>query len=539
MSGYRNSFALAVATAACLLLPTANSAPVIECGEIADLDLRDMKFGRSIINLTAALVEGAEEAPAHCSISGRIFPEIDFAAKLPIDWNGRFVMTGSGGAGGSLRPEGLNTLVARGYAAAGDDTGHEGRGDDFSFAYNPDDNSNPHAAQKLEDLAYRSIHETTSLTKQVIAAYYGQDAEYSYYYGASQGGRQGLKNAQMYPEDFDGWSVGYPVLDISGTTMADIWNLRATFLAEQEVTPEKMPTLAEAVLAQCDIADGLDDGLISAPMDCDFDPAEDLPICPASAETDDCFTPAQVGALKKVYSGPINSKGEELFYPPPPGSEQMAPTSSFPGAPPPPLPTASLWDNGTVVGWRNNDIMTARSGGLGSTFVKYVIYQDPEMDWSDDFYDSYADASADVARIIDAVDPDLDALAAGGKKILHYHGLADALVTPYQSIAYYESVQKMLGAAGSLNFYKLDLIPGMGHGASVSVGPSFPQQDWLEILVSWVELGIEPMAIVATRPANEAANLAAMSRPLCPYPTIAVYDGDGNTSDARNFSCSM
>lgn len=538
MSARFAGFASLAATIAWLDLPVARgqSAPVLECTEIAALEFRDMKFNRSA-GLTAELVAAGEDVPAHCNITGRLWPEIDFAVKLPTEWNGRFVMTGNGGAGGGLRTQALDPLVAQGYTAAADDTGHEGRGDDFSFAYNPQDDSNPNAAQKLEDLAYRSIHETANLTKKIIAAYYGEEAVYSYYYGASQGGRQGLKNAQLYPDDFDGWSIGYPVLDITRTTMQGMWNLRATLLAPEEVTPAKMPALSDAVMAQCDAADGLADELISNPTSCDFDPTRHLPSCAPEAETASCFTPSQIAALEKVYRGPVSSDGEELFYPTPLGSEQMAPARAFPGAPPPPAPVASLWDGGTVVGWRNGDIMSARSGGLGSTFVKYVVYQDPDFDWRSDFYDEYRATAAEVAEIIDATDPDLADIAAAGKKIVHYHGLSDALVTPYQSVGYYEAVRQALGEAETAEFYKFYIIPGMGHGPFLSIGPSFVEQDWLDTLREWVENDVEPHAIIAARPANEAAGLSAMTRPLCPYPLVAVYNGDGDIRDAANFSC--
>jgi len=485
------------------------------------LNLKDAEFSNSITFSSAEVktVIGSTTVSEHCAIRGTIWPSIGFSIKIPTNWNKKFVMLGCGGACGYINEGGMISYLNQGYAVAADDSGHTGNVMDWSFAYNPPDNRNPYAEQKLKDHGYRSIHETTLLAKSLIKALKGEDPARSYYVGASTGGRQGLMNAQRYPDDFDGWLVGMPVRDITGNAMMDVWKgikFLTTFPSDTATRDAKLALLATKVYEKCDAIDGLKDGLIDDPRKCDFNPLTDLPACENDVDSANCFTTAQRQALKDIYDGPKDSTGKSLFYGIFPGGEPLM--SGLGGGP----PTSGLL-TGIMAGV-----------GLGGGFQQYVVMQDPNWNfmmynWDTDPAKSRADS---LRAILDATKTDLSELKRKGKKIIHWHGWIDTLVTPWQSVGYYEDVMKTLGTAETKSFYKLYMIPGWGHGFGIG-----PFVDLFPYLVNWVEKGEEPGKVIATRSENPSLGLTAMTRPLCPYPQVARYKGEGDTNDASNFIC--
>lgn len=462
----------------------------------------DEEFGLPVrftsANLSASI--GNEQVPIHCSIHGTIWPEIGFSMKLPLEWNGKIVVVGCGGACGFINESAMVPYLKEGFAVAADDSGHKGSVIDWSFAYNPPDNSNPYAEQKLKDHGYRSIHETTSLLKKIITAFYGQPARFAYYVGASTGGRQGLKNLQLY-QDFDGYLIGMPVLEITGNAMMDVWkakNILLTFPSDQRLLRAKMDLLAQRVYEKCDEVDGVRDGLIVDPRLCSFDPSKDLPICGPGQDPATCFTEREIQALKDVYEGPRNPvTGERLFFGHPVSGEPQL---------------------GLVTG--------AQLGlALGGGFQKFVVKKDPSWNpFSYDFSsDPYLSRSSELRRILDAVDPNLSPALSRGVKVIHWHGWADTLVTPWQSIDYYEKVRAEMGDATE-RFYKLYMIPGWGHGSGFGIFP----ENFFTLLTDWVEKGIEPEAVIGTR--------GQESRLFCPYPKVAIYKG-GDPNKAESYRC--
>jgi hypothetical protein len=513
-----------------LVTLTAHAAAATQtCADLAKLALKDVQFGKPIADLKATLVAADGATPEHCQIDGTIWPETKYMLKLPSNgWNGVFVMTGNGGPAGAVRPQILVGPLAQGYAVAGDSGGHLGDRPLFSFAYNPADNSNPNGPQKLIDFAYRSIHESAHLSKQIINAFYGRPAQRSYYVGGSQGGRQGLKNAQLYPEDFDGWVVGYPVLDLSGQTLAGVWNARAVVGGPGAIRPSQLPALAAAAQAKCDRIDGVTDQLISDAAACQVNAQTDLPSCTAGEGGeggDACFTPEQKAAVAKVLSGPTTSKGERVFL--------GAPLGSSISVAMPDGSARSLW-LGFLTPTDAKNPRSSISLAYGESYIQYFVYQDPKWDWQSGNFDDFKQRTASLRKTVDAVDPDLKRVQAGGKKILQYHGLADVLVTPYVSSNYYDKVQAKLGDAATQSFYKLYLVPGMGHGPGM--GPML-DGDWLAVLRAWVEQSKEPQSLPAKRAADPRTGTPAMTRPLCPYPQVAQYKGTGDTHAAENFAC--
>lgn len=323
--------------------------------------------------------------------------------------------------------------------------------------------------------------------------------------------------AQRFPEDFDGYVIGAPVLKISHEGMRGIWNAQAVSTHEGvagAMAYDKLPLLAEAVYKKCDDVDGLQDGLIADPRRCRFDPLQDLPKCANDVAGKDCFTTAQQQGLQKVYGGVRNSRGKLLYPGQPLGAEIAV--------------------NGRS-GWMGSIGGDGGMGlGFGETFMRFLAFEPQRgKDWHWKLFDFDKDPPqmAAFAKIIDATNPDLSKLKQRGGKIIHYHGWADALVNPNMSVDYYESVRKKMGARQTSEFYKLYMIPGMFHCAG---GVGCDRTDWFTPLVEWVEKGVAPNALNGARVVN---NATVMTRPHCAYPAVAKYKGSGDRSQAENFTC--
>jgi feruloyl esterase len=475
--------------------------------------LMSTDLGSDIKIESAVMVAETPQAPEHCDVRGVIAPEAKFAVKLPTKWNERFYMVGGGGYAGSISHGPMNAGLLKGYAAASTDTGHDAAKEPLATFANPGP-GNPHADRKVIDYAYLAVHNTAVLAKRLITAYYGSPAKYSYWVGCSTGGRQGLIEAQRYPEDFDGYVIGAPVLRISGEQMRGIWNAQAVTSEPGRLAMEKLPILASAVYNKCDEKDGVRDGLIADPRKCDFDPGADLPKCSDDVDGRDCFTSGQIEGLRKVYGGVRNSQGR-LLYPGQPVGAEVAPP-------------------GGRSGWFGS-IGAEPGAGLmfGETFMRFMTRPPKGADWSYKSFNFDTDPAsiAAISRMIDATSADLSKLRKRGGKIIQYHGWADALVNAQVSVDYYESVIKKMGSAQTAQFYKLYMIPGMFHCAG---GIGCDRADWFTPLVEWVEKGTPPQAIAAARMQQGAT---VMTRPHCPYPEIAKYKGTGEITKAENFSC--
>jgi len=470
-------------------------------------------FGAEVKIDSATLVAATQQVPEHCDVRGVIAPEAKFAVKLPTHWNNRFYMVGGGGYAGQISHGPMNTGLQKGYATASTDTGHDAAKEPLATFANPGPN-NPHADRKVLDYAYLAVHNTAVLAKKIIKSYYGSDPKYSYWVGCSTGGRQGLMEAQRYPEDFDGYVIGAPVLKISHEQMRGIWNAQAVTAEPGRLAVEKLPLLAAAVYKKCDGVDGAQDNLIADPRRCNFDPAMDLPKCAGDVDGKDCFTTGQIAGLKKVYGGVRTSKGK-LLYPGQPLGAEIAPPNG-----------RSAW-----IG----SIGAEPGAGLafGETFMRYMTRPPLGADWSYKSFNFDTDPAklAAISKMIDATNPDLTRLKKRGGKIIQYHGWADALVNAQASVDYYESVLKKMGRRQTQEFYKLYMLPGVFHCAG---GVGCDRADWFTPLVEWVEKGVAPAAIAGERVQQGAT---VMTRPHCPYPQTAKYKGSGDTAKAENFVC--
>src|SRR5262252_1150165 len=452
---------------------------------------------KDVAQLTTRAVPAAGPVPAHCRVSGVLSPEIGFEVNLPAKWNRRMYMIGNGGLAGE-QPDDPGRAAQRGAALANafvmvsTDTGHNATKEPSGvFAQR-----NPATAV---DYAYRAVHLTAVTAKKIADTYYGRRVERAYWNSCSNGGRQGLIEAQRYPDDFDGIVANAPWVDQTGFTIDAIWNQRA--LTETPISLDKLKLVAERAMAKCDKIDGLADGLIDDPRKCDFDPARDLPE----------LSPAEAAALKKVYGG-VTSNGKPFFPGFMIGSE----------------------NNG---GWANLIVPGPRGGdpadfNLAQGLMKYLVFDPPKPDW--DFHAFNFDRDVTLVdrwgKLANAKNADLSAFHKRGGKLVMTYGWADAILQPLMGVSYYENAVAKNGPK-TTDFFRLFMVPGMAHCGG-GVGPD--QNDAVSAVIDWVEKSKAPESIVARKIVNGEVT---RSRPLCPYPQVARYKGNGSIDDAANFSC--
>jgi feruloyl esterase len=481
----------------------AQNRPVTGCA-----GLRSLTNNQISVAVAVPLAETAE-APAHCRVFGQVLPQVGFEVRMPAEWNGRFAMVGNGGFAGEptdsrARAVQYGRYLKRGYAVAATDTGHSNITQPIG-AFATD-------RQQLLDYAFRSLHVTAEASKLVLRTYYGTAPEKSYFEGCSTGGRQGLILAQRFPNDFDGITVGAPVLNFTGTMMRFVQAAKA--LRSAPIATGKLPALAARIYETCDAKDGLKDGLIDDPRRCDFQPARDLPKCEAGADQPDCFTAAQIGALEKIY-GEVASAGQRIFPAWPVGAE-IAGQSGRSG-----------WDPWTV-----HDGGPTQGMIFAENFFRYMAFGRPEPQYDLLQFDLDKDPAKmeTIHQILDATDTDLSAFQQRGGKILMYFGWADPALNPMMGVEYYEAVQARMGP-GTTDFFRLFMAPGMFHCGD---GPGPNQFDTTGPLSDWVERGAAPQSIRASK---MTGGKLARSRPLCPYPEVARYTGTGSIDDFANFTC--
>ncbi len=471
--------------------------PAVSCDALGRLDLPD------VIAIRSRTIPAEGDVPRHCRVDGTIAPEITFQVNLPDAWNGRYYMVGNGGPAGQhpdTQAAGRAQALAHGFAMGATDTGHDGRSEP-GYTFGMD-------RQKAIDYAFRAVHVTAVTAKAVAHAYYETPVRHAYWNSCSNGGRQGLLEAQRYPDDFDGIIANAPWVDQTGFALGAIWNQQA--VADVGLTAGKLAVLHEAVLNKCDAIDGLRDGLIDDPRLCEIDVSRDAPMCAAGTNDDSCLTPNQANAVQKVYDGPRNSYGERLMSGFMPGSE-----SSWMGLVVPPAPDAVPGDF-----------------GLAQGIMQYLVFQPPRPDW--DFRDFDFDLDPELldwwSRLADATDIDLREFRANGGKLIMTYGWSDQVLQPQMGVDYYEEAVTANGTDGE-DFMRLFMLPGMTHCAG-GQGPD--QHDPMTAIVDWVEAGQAPEVMIARK--YQDGELAR-SRPLCPYPEVARYDGTGSIDDAANFTC--
>ena len=389
------------------------------------------------------------------------------------------------------------------FVRSSTDGGHTAPFDDGLWAVD-----NP---QAQVDLGYRAAHEVAVASKRIIAAFYGMGPRFSYFTGCSDGGREGLMEAQRYPDDFDGIIAGAPANIWSALNgIFQPWVIGANTAPEGGyiITPEKVPVLHRAAIEACDAIDGLEDGIIADPRACDFDPA--VIECAPATDRVDCLTERQVAAARKIYAPPTGPDGRALY----PGSM--------------PVGSEGIWAGG----------ITAPPGqrAIAEGYASYRRYLDRNVALDSSMLDWQMDAAMltelkqGLGAIYDSTDPDLAAFRERGGKLVIWHGWADQAIPPHGTLAYWHALGEAAGGAAERDaFVRLYMIPGFYH----CFGGDFDRFDFMTPLMNWVERQAAPEAVVAW---TERGGAVARSRPLYPYPAVARYDGSGDVNDAASFS---
>jgi len=464
--------------------------------------------------------------PTFCRVIATIHSAVDAEVAVEVwlpdeaEWNGKFEGVGNGGYGGSISYQAMGDALERHYATASTDTGHEG--DDLRFA-----NGHP---ERIIDWGYRAIHLMTEMARLIVRNYEGRFPKHSYFNGCSTGGGQALSEAQRFPSDYDGLLIGAPGNNRTHLNVGFLSAFAADHQSASSVFPtNKLPALHKAAVAACDRADGIEDGIISDPMSCHFDPHALL--C-TQGDNNACLTSAQADTVQKIYAGPLNPRTHESIFPGyEPGSE------------------ASEEDpNG---GWKA--YITDPQEPMRLDFWRYWVFNDPMWDWHSFDYDrdvAYADQKM---AAVNAISPELGPFEKAGGKIIMYHGWADPVAPPRASINYFDRVIQAMGPAEAQRFMRLFMIPGMGHCGHGSAPLPWPDNtqtmdisrspkvsgrtaddDFLDALDRWVDRGVAPETIQGSQVVD---SVLLRTRPICAYPMVAKWDRMGSSNKSASFVC--
>jgi Tannase and feruloyl esterase len=464
--------------------------------------------------------------PPFCRVRVESHPSSDSDIKIEVwmpleNWNGKLQGHGNGGFAGEIDYFTLAISMREGYATAATDTGHAASGVDARWAL-----GHP---EKVTDFGYRAIHEMTQDAKLVVKQFYVKHPlQHAYFASCSNGGRQALMEAQRFPGDYDGIIAGAPANYWTHLVTSAIWQMQATLMDSASYIPAaKLPAIAKAVDAACDAQDGTADGIVDDPRKCHFDPSAML--CKAD-DTNECLSAAQATALKKIYAGPSDANGKQIYPGLLPGAEGGQ------GG-------WGLWITGSEPG---KSLMQM----FGTGFYSDMVFEKPDWNFRDaNVGEIVKAADAKLAKTLNATDPNLSAFKARGGKLILYHGWNDPAISAINTVNYYQSVVDVMGQDGFDSFARVYMAPGMQHCGD-GVGPdSFgengpwpnvndPHQSLQLSLEQWVEKGTAPKEIVATKFSGPlSSGNVEMTRPLCAYPKFAKYKGSGDENDASNFVC--
>lgn len=502
----------------------------------------------------------AYEAPAHCLVKGVMDERkgvdgkdyaIGFEMRLPTQWNGRFYHQVNGGLDGVVQPAlgalgggPLTGALHQGFAVISSDAGHNG-------SQNPSFGADPEARTNY---GYGAVGKLTPMAKSLIAVAYGKAPDRSYIGGCSNGGRHTMVAASRYADQYDGYLVGAPGYRLPQAALAQVWGsgqwkdlspetpLAASSLTHPFAPTVKLPDIslgfnaqdrqivADAILAKCDALDGVKDGSVQDVAACQkaFDIARDVPTCTAGRDGK-CLGTLQKSTVAKVFAGGKTTDGKPFY-------------ANFP------------YDSGISAAnwaaWKYQNSQALDPGALSYVFagdVRTVKAFDRNYDeLHAAIYSKPSGFAMSSDATINPVGYDkpayMQTLQKRGAKMLTYHGVSDAVFSELDTRAWVDRVASNVPNSG--NVVRHFSVPGMSH---CSGGPGTDQFDALTPLVQWVEQGKAPQAIVASvRGAGNAGGVnaelpkdwsAKRSRPLCAYPTVAKYKGNGSIEDAANFSC--
>ena len=523
-------------------------------GACADLAAKLSTLANTRITATTEVAAGTltvagQPVAAHCRVTGNMHERISavdgqsyaigFEMRMPLAWNRRFFHQGNGGIDGSvLSATGasgggpLTHALHQGFAVLSSDAGHRA-------ALGPTFGIDPQARL---DYGYQAVQKLTPMAKSALQVAYGKGPDRSYFGGCSNGGRHAMVAAARLPDEYDGILAGAPGYNLPKAAVANIFGAQryatvATDPADLSTafTAAERTLVANAVLARCDALDGASDGLVQHTTACQaaFSLARDVPAC-SGARDGSCLSAAQKTAIAPIFSGATTSSGAAVY-------------SSFPY-------DAGLGTAG-VASWEFAAPLERDSGAVGFIFgtppQNPATFNGPAFALGANIDDLVVRINASNAVYTEsgmsfATPPnptDLSRLKNRGAKMMVYHGVSDAIFSVDDTTAWYDGLQAANGGDAS-DFARVYRVPGMGH---CSGGTSTDQFDMLGALVAWVEQGTAPDSVIASArgagnaggvngdvPAGWAAN---RTRPLCPYPKVAHYNGSGSIELADSFAC--
>ncbi|HSR24159.1 MAG TPA: tannase/feruloyl esterase family alpha/beta hydrolase [Candidatus Eisenbacteria bacterium] len=455
---------------------------------------------------SAAVVAATASTPEFCDVKGYVAPRIQFELKLPTKtWQGRYLQNGCGGfcgAIGQTRFPSCDLQPGGDFAVSATDDGHTAPGFDAVWAATDE--------QVRVDFGSRAVHVVAVASKAIIQAFYGIAPQRSYFTGCSDGGREGLMEAQRFPADFDGIVAGAPAniwAPLNGEFQVWLARINVDGQGNPILTPAKLTALHAAALASCDGADGLADGQIDDPRACHLDPASTQ--CPAGTDQPTCLTPGQVDVARRAYSGPVDAQGRHLY----PGGEPV----------------------GSELAWAGWFVGPPGIGPLiGDDYLKYSAFPigqrtSSAQDWQ--FTVDGFNRLRTEGRVFNSTNADLSAFRRRGGKLILWHGWADQAIPPTGTPAYYDAVQDRMGGLQAVQqFARLFMFPSVYHCGG-GFGPN--QFDLINPIVHWVERGEAPTTIVATQ--SDSSGTVVRTRPAFSYPEQARYVGSGSIDDAANF----
>jgi len=524
----------------CWLLFALGCAAALPAGAAAtrcvDLAARILQH-ENILAATSVIAPPAGITPSYCLVNVTQEPAINIRVGLPLSagdggtggapgkgaWNGKVQNQGGGGYAGGVG--GVTGPVTSHFVGSSTDTGHSAA---WCNAINPETglpNSQPNCGLagggfvlepdnellrwQVKDFIKDGIHAQTRWALDLAEWYYGEKADRNYWTGCSTGGRQGFEMAQSFGNLFDGFLVGAPAFNWNRFIIAEHWPraVATHVVGPTGLSPANSAAANNAAIAECDMNDGVKDGIINEPRRCTFD-ANALLCTGSPSDPATCLTPQEANAVNEIWDGPRNRHGTRLW-------------------------------GGINKGTSFNTLLPGGTGPsvLIETYVINWMHQDPTFDsgsitpqsFPEEFESSYRKFKESASTD----DPNLDRVKSHGAKIIHYHGVADPLIVPFGSYNYVGRVFERYGLRDAQSFMRSFFYPGVGHCG----GGAAPQPDATALfntLQDWVEKGVAPDYIVARQ------NLTAggvRTRKICKYPDEAVYKGSGSTDDEANFQC--
>jgi feruloyl esterase len=455
--------------------------------------LASMQLSNATVTSASQVAQGAFTAPgaarpmtalpAFCRVASTAKPTGDSEIKVEVwlpasGWNGKFQAVGNGGWAGTIAYAPMGAALTRGYATASTDTGHSTPGASFSVGH----------PEKLIDYAHRSLHEMAVAAKAVVNAHYGKSPSAAVWNGCSTGGNQGLTLASMYPADFDAIIAGAspdPRARLHGVRLLAHRIVHRS--AGSYIPPQKYPAMHKAVMDACDARDGVKDGVLENPRSCRFDPK--VLQC-KDADGPSCLTAEQVETMRALYSDVKHPRTGRVQYSP-------------------------LLVPGSELNW--GILAGPQPFGNAAEAFKYLVAKDAAWDPSRFNGDADLELMDTMGAVLNTPSPNLKPFFAGGGKLLMYHGWNDQQV-PALSSAVGKSIQ-------------LYMVPGMNHCQG---GVGTDTFDKVAAIEQWMTQGRAPDQIVASHATEGKID---RTRPLCPYPHVAVYNGSGSTDEASSFSC--